>query len=322
MMAAFIGVTFLTLMASWLCNMLEGFILGITTAEVESVKAKHPRIGVLLDYQKNNIERATSAILTLNTLGNIAGSAVSGYLAGEIFGSMGLAILTVILTLVVLFFGEILPKNIGFLYRRPLAIILPPILQGLMIFFSPIAGFSRWLIHLLLPKRGKPTEEEREQEVLLLVNKGLVDGVFSVTERAMISNTLRLDDLPATTVMTPLERVTALPAGEHLSSVLQRIGSTRFSRLPVYDGANIVGLVTRDDLLHAGAMDQHATTVGALMKPILKLSSASTIADLLQHLLKNRQEMCIIESPSQQTLGLATMEDIVRHLLGARHTHK
>ena len=318
MLTLLIAVIALTLVISWLCSLLEGFILSITTAEIESVKAQHPLLGTRLEFQKNNIERATAAILTVNTLANIAGSSIGGYLCGELFGSTGVAILTVALTLVVLFFCEILPKSMGFFFRRRLAIVLTPILDVLMWLLQPISGFSRWLVHVLLPRRGLATEEEREQEVLLLVNKGHQDGFFSLTERSMISNTLRLDDLPVSGIITPLERIVALPADEPLTSVMRHIGTSGFSRLPVYENSHIIGMVTRSDLLHASALDNHQATVRGLMKPVLKLPGSASIADLLQHLLKNRQEMCIIEGTSSQTLGLATMEDIVKHLLGAR----
>ncbi len=306
------------LMIYSLCSLLEGFILSTTTAEIEALKSRHPKIGARLEYQKNNIERATAAILTLNTLVSTAGSAVSGYLCGELFGSTGVAILTAVLTLVILFFCEIFPKSLGVLLRRRLSLLLTPLLDVIMWVFFPVSELSRNFIHAILPRHLHTTETEHHQDLMLLVNKAHTDGVFSITEREMISNTLCLDDVPATSIMTPFDKMIALPADEHLGSVMRHIGTKLFSRLPVYDGAKIVGIVLRDDLLHASALDNHTTVVRSLIKSVLRISSGASVADLLQYLLKNRQEMCIIEGPSQQTLGLATMDDVVKHLLGRR----
>jgi CBS domain containing-hemolysin-like protein len=303
---------------SWLCSLLEGFILSITTAEVESLKNRHPQIGHALEAQKNDLESATAAILTLNNIANIAGSSISGYLAGKIFSSTGVALLTGALTFVVLFFCEILPKNLGVRLRRKLAVFLTPILSVIMWILKPVTIFSFWLTKRLMPARKHATEEERQDEILLLINKGMKEGFFTVTEKEMVFNTLNLDDKPVTLIMTPLERIVALPADEQLSSVLRHISKKPFSRMPVYENAEMVGFVNRDDLLHAAALDNHTFSVRSLMKPLIKISSDATIADLLQLLLKNHQEMCLVESSAKQTLGLVTMEDIIKHLIGQR----
>lgn len=321
MITLIVIVVLVTFVISFLCSVLEGFILSTTTAEIEALKVRHPLWGRRLEYQKNNIERATAAILTLNTLGNTAGSAISGYLCGEVFGSTGVAILTAILTLVILFCCEILPKSIGVLFRQPLGLILTPLLDLVMWLLYPISVLAKWFVHAVLPRRMHTTEAERQQELLLLVNKAHVDGVFSITEREMISNTLRLDDVPATVVMTPFDKIVALPADEYLGSVMRHIGSKAFSRMPVYDGGQIIGLVLRDDILQASAQDRHTLSVRSLIKPVLRLQNTATIADLLQLLLKNRQELCLIEGANNQTLGLATMDDIIKHLLGHKTAH-
>lgn len=312
-------VILVTLTTSFLCSLLEGYILSTTTAEVEALKAKHPTIGARLEYQKNNIERATAAILTLNTLVNTGGSAISGYLCGELFGSTGVAILTALLTFILLFFCEILPKSIGVLLRQRLGLFLTPVLDVIMLILYPISELSKNFIHAVLPRRLNMSETERQQELLLLVNKAHTDGVFSITEREMIANTLRLDDIPVTRLMTSFDKMVALPADEYLGSVMRHIGTKIYSRLPVYDGPHIVGIVLRDDLLHASALDNHTITVRSLIKPVLRISSEASLADLLQQLLKNRQEMCIVEGLAQQTLGLVTMDDVIKHLLG-HHT--
>lgn len=320
MITLLVTVIFITLAVSFVCSLLEGFILSITTAEIEALKVKHPHLGTRLEFQKTNIERATAAILTLNTLANTAGSAVSGYICGELFGSAGVAVLTGLLTFIILIFCEILPKTAGVLMRRHLGFFLVPVLDVMIWMCYPVSELSKFFVRLALPQRGRMSETERQQELLLLVNKAHSDGVFSITEREMIANTLHLDDVPVTRIMTPFEKMVALPADEHLGSVMRHIGSKTFSRLPVYEGGQIVGIVLRDDLLHASAVDNHALHVRSLIKPALRISSQASIADLMQQLLKNRQEMCIVESPAQQTLGLATMDDVVKHLLGQRHT--
>ncbi len=317
-MTLLLAILALTLGISFFCSLLEGFILSISTAEIEALKQRHPSIGQRLELLKTQIEHTTAAILTLNTIANAAGSAFAGYLAGRLFGAQGVAILTVILTLILLLFCEILPKNMGVLFRRNLAVFLTRILDMVVFFMRPLANLCKRFVTAVLPPRTRISDEERAEEVLLLMNKAHRDGIFSVTEHEIVSNTLALDDIPLSRLMTPLGNILALPANESVSSVLRHIGN--FSRLPVYDGAKFIGVALRDDLLHASALDRHDQTVRSLMKPLLIVKSELSAIDVLQQLVKNRQELCLLEGPSGQTLGLITMDDLLGALLGRKKT--
>lgn len=315
-MTLLVSIIVLTLSISFLTSLLEGFILSITTAEIEAIKHIDAKVGARLEHHKNEIELTTSAILSLNTLVNICGSSLIGYLSGKALGSTGVAIVTAVLTLVVLLFCEILPKNIGVLFRKPLRPILVPALDGVAFFMSPIALLCKRLMNLLLPARIRVTEEEREQEVLLLVNKGLRDGFFSTTEREIISNTLALDDRPIGNILIPLDRVYALSVDEGISGALRHIGTNRFSRLPLYEGTHIIGIIHRSDLLRAGALPKNDTSLRSVMQPVLRVNNDLSVADLMQSFLKNRQKFCIVETPAGQVLGIATLKDVIENLLG------
>jgi len=321
-MGLLITVFIFTVLSSALCSMMEGFILSITTAEIEAIKEKHPKKGKRLEKYKSDIEGTSAAILTLNTLCNVAGSATLGYLAGEMLGSTGLAAVTASLTFGILLAGEILPKNAAVIYRAEL--------QGLMIFclrvvltlLRPIASIARKIIRWALPRpKALSIEEANEREVLLLVNKGLREGIFSTTERAVIANAIELDDWEAVEIMTPVGKIVGLEADTQMQDVLKQINRINFSRIPVYDGpkSNYIGYVLRDDLLQASALDQHSQMVDELTKPMVLVPADMTVADLLQHFLKSKQKLAFVSSPSQKILGIVTLTDIVELLVGRTH---
>lgn len=302
--------------------MMEGFILSITTAEIEAIKEKSPKQGKKLERYKTDIEGTSAAILTLNTLCNVAGSATLGFLAGEMLGSTGLAAITASLTFGILLVGEILPKNAAVIYRWQIKSIMIFFLQVVMTLLRPIASVARRIIRWALPRPKELSKEEaNEREVLLLVNKGLREGIFSTTEREVISKAIELDDWEAVEIMTPVGRIVGLEEGTQMQDVLKQIHRIHFSRIPVYDGpkSNYIGYVLRDDLLQASALDQHSQTVDELTKPMVMVPADMSVADLLQHFLKSKQKIAFVSSPSQKIVGIVTLTDIVELLVGRPH---
>lgn len=317
-MIALVLILIFTCLISFLCSVMEGFILSVTTAEIENFKTAHPKQGKRLERFKGEIEGTTAAILTLNTVANVVGSSMAGWLAGGLFGNVGVAIMTACLTVVVLMFCEILPKSIGVFYRRLLVGTLTNFLEITRALMRPIVILAKGFIKLVLPRPVANTEEEREQEVMTLINKGTSDGVFSVTEREVITNTLHLDDRAVREIMTPLEEVVALQANERMGSVMRRMGGIKFSRILVFEESHFVGVVLREDLLHAAAMDRHDDEVRVFTKPVMVVADSATLADLLGGFLKNRQEIAVVEGSVHQTLGIVTMADVLEHLFGKR----
>ena len=110
----------LTLIISGFCSLLEAFILSISTAEIQSLKKEAPRQGKALDQLKTDIEKTSSAILTLNTIANTLGATFVGYLAAKQFEKFGITVITVFMILGILILSEIIPKNIGTIYKAQL----------------------------------------------------------------------------------------------------------------------------------------------------------------------------------------------------------
>jgi CBS domain containing-hemolysin-like protein len=317
-MTALFLIILITCAISFCCSVMEGFILSVTTAELENLKQKAPSAGAELERYKNELDGTTAAILTLNTIANVVGSALAGWLAGVIFGKVGLGILTAVLTAVVLLFCEILPKNIGVMYRKSLVRKMIWALRITRVLMGPFVIFARFFIRRVLPRPRAISDAEHEAEVMTLINKGTREGVFSVTERTLIANTFELDDKKVFEIMTPLAKVVAFDGAERLASLLRRIDRVEFSRFPVFEGGRILGVVEREEILGAGAGDKFEMEVRELARPVMFVPEGMPLADLLNNFLKNRQEFAMVEGESSQTLGVVTMTDIMEHLFGRR----
>ncbi|MCD8482822.1 MAG: hemolysin family protein [Verrucomicrobia bacterium] len=307
----------ITLGLSAICSLLEAFILSSSTAEVEALKRERPRMGLLLEKFKHEMHETSSAILTLNTVANTAGSIVVGALAADVFDSKGVGILSAVMVFGILVFSEILPKNLGFTFRKEIQVY---VIYPLLVVRFAMKPFS-WMAKKLLQKmlhQEVPTEEEQEQEILLLAEKSAETGALQDSERTLISNALTLDNIAVEEIMTPRTVVTFLSKSSTVADVCRDFRNIPFARLPVYGESldDIHGVVRRRDILQASSEDKEHLTVESLMQDVLFVPETASALDALEQFLKKHQQFAVVVDEFGSTAGVVTMEDVVEHLIG------
>lgn len=319
-MTAFVIAILFTLAVSAFCSLLEAMILSTSTAEIESLKKTHPRRGVLLEKFKNDIEETSSAILSLNTVANTLGAVICGVLASDIFGKtsqLSLVYFPLGMTFGILVFSEIIPKNVGVLYRSSLQPYMVFPLQAVRWAMLPFSYLGMRTVRFLL--RRQVTTGNSDEEIILLADKGAKDGSLTQAESNLVANALRLDDVDIGDIMTPRTVVTALEKTSTVGEVFAEFPNIPFARMPVYDDTidDIVGVVRRRDLLKAKANAHDETTVGALMQQVVFVPENATAAYALQLFLKHHQQLGVVVDEFGSMSGVVTMEDIFEQLLGA-----
>ncbi|PWU05994.1 MAG: hypothetical protein C5B43_02455 [Verrucomicrobia bacterium] len=312
MLILFIAII-ITLSVSALCSLLEAMILSTTASEVEALKKENLRKGLLLEQFKTDIQETSSAILALNTIANTLGATVVGGFAIKIFGEDTLFYFSLGMTFGILLFSEILPKNIGILYRNELITYFIYPLYIVRFIMRPVSIIGQKTIELLIHPI-KPAQENDDTEIILLAEKRAQEGVLTENERKMISNALTLDDTTVNKLKTPRQVVTAIDGNFTLKEVFQKFPSIPFSRLPVYENNfdNIIGIVRRRDMMNT----QDNLKVKDIMHPVIFIPDAATAAVALQNFLKNHQQLAVTVDEFGSTSGVITMEDIFEHILG------
>jgi CBS domain containing-hemolysin-like protein len=307
----------LTLTISFVCSLFEAFTLSTTVAEIESLKKTRPRRGALLETMKQSIDETISAILTLNTIANGLGSVVIGAVGAHVLGSdRALALLTIAFGAVLLVAAEVLPKNIGVVYRRALQPHLVYPLWWTRRVLSPIT----WACNAIVRRLVRPGAHghSSDEEILLLAERGARSGALSQRESNIIVNALTLDDVRVSQLMTPRTVVTAFQKNTTVGDLLRDNPTLQFGRVPVYDRNldDIVGLVRRRELLQAKAAGRDAATVESLMHEVQFVPETATVANAMQVCLKTHQRLLVAVDEFGATAGVLTMEDIVEHLIG------
>ncbi len=307
---------FAVLGVSFLCSLLESFILSVTHAHISIVSKDRPALGKKLSYFKENINRPLSAILSLNTIANTVGAASIGAITLIEFGSSWVAIMSGVLTLSILIFSEIIPKTIGALYWKRILIPATFAVQVLITMTYPLVVLLE-LLSKWLAKEGNGDKVSRE-EVIAMAELGEDEGTIEESESTVIENVLMLDDIPVEEVLTPRSVIFALDKTSSVREVLDKYNDIEFSRIPVYEEGldNIIGIVRRHVLLKSKAEDQFDVTMGELAKPIHTVEENDSVGDVLDEFVKRREHLFMVKDQFGQVAGLITLEDAIETLLG------
>jgi CBS domain containing-hemolysin-like protein len=306
----------LTVGVSFACSLAEALILSTTVAEVEALKRSRPQRGLLLETLKVGLEDTMSAILTLNTIANTLGSVIIGGLVTRLYGQAVLGVASAAVTLTILVFAEVLPKNLGIAHRVALQphVVYP--LWWVRRALAPVLYICSLVVRVFVKVR-RPAQTS-DQEIILLAEKGAKEGTLSTSESNIIANTLSLDDVRVSEIMTPRTVVTTLRKNTTVGEVFREHPNIPFARIPVCQKSldDVVGLVRRRDLLKAKANDQDLETVGNLMQEISFIPETVTVGHALQMFLKTHQQLLVAVDEFGSTAGVVTMEDVIEHLLG------
>jgi CBS domain containing-hemolysin-like protein len=306
----------LALVVSFICSLWEATLLSVTPSYVAALEKKHPGAAQTLRRLKEDIDRPLAAILTLNTVAHTVGAAGAGAQAAAVFGSVYLGVFSGILTLLILVFTEILPKTIGAVFWRQLAPATGRILALLIPPLWPFVWLSRQMARLV--GRGRPGHMHWREEFAAMAELGSKEGVFRAEESRVLRNLFRLGSLRTKHIMTPRIVLFMAPESATVGDVLGGNAEFRFSRIPVYgeDLDDVTGYVLKDEVLLAGARDQHERRMRDMRREIQVVPESLPLPQLLERFLDSREHIALVVDEYGGTAGVVSMEDVVETVLG------
>ncbi len=263
-------------------------------------------------------DKLLSTILVGNNIVNIGLSSIATVFFIDLFGNVyGPTLATVVITVVVLIFGEISPKSLAKESPEKFASFSAPIMRVLMWVLTPINFlFSLWkkLLSKLIRTDGTPSITE--EELLTIVEEAEQDGGIDESESELIRSAIEFNDLQAVDIFTPRVDVEAVEVDDDKKAIADIFTQTGFSRLPVYDDTidNIVGIIHLKDF-YAQIYTTDAP-LSSIVKPAVHISRSMKIYDLLRLLQREKAHMAVIADEYGGTVGIVTMEDILEELVG------
>ena len=262
-------------------------------------------------------DRMLSTILIGNNIVNITASTLGTVLFTRLFNAYGPTISTVVLTVVVLIFGEISPKSIAKESPERIAMWASPLLRVLLVILRPLNFlFSQWkrlLSHIIRPADGEGITED---ELITMVSEAENEGGLDQHESQLIRSAIEFGDLEAGDILTPRVDIVAVEDSATMDEIAAVFAESGYSRLPVYhkDVDDIVGLIHEKDF-HA-ARYRGRTDISGCITPIHYTTANAELGALLRTLQKKKIHMAVVVDEFGGTEGLVTLEDILEELVG------
>lgn len=312
-----IAFALIALLFSSLCSVAEAVLLSISPSYVANLEKAGNASAVKVKSVKSNVDRSLAAILTLNTIAHTIGSGGAGAYAAKYWGDGAVGIAMIILTLLILFVSEIIPKTIGALYWRGLAPISASFIQFLNFTLYPFIFVSELITKWLAG--GHSHHGFNREEFTALAGIGAAGGHLDEKESQILQNLFRFPDLCVEDIMTPSTVVFALPENMTAHEVLQQHEKIHFSRIPIYSGSrdNITGFVLKNELLMDDIRNDGKTELKDFTKRQLRAVLDKTrLSDVLEKLLDNREHILLVVDDHGGLEGVVTLEDVVETLVG------
>jgi len=299
------------------CSLAEAVLYSIPWSHIEKMRGEGKRSGDVLYSLRQRVDEPITAILTLNTVAHTAGAAVAGAAAAKVYGESSMFTFSVVFTLVILIFSEIIPKTIGVLYNRPFSLVLAYPLKYMVLAFFPAIKSIGVLVNLMGKNRMGP--DANEEDILAMVSLTRKSGGLKRFEELSIQNILALDDQTVREVMTPRTVIFSLPAENRVCDVWDGNHVWPYSRVPVYaegDPEEVVGIVYRREVLEALAEDKKDRTLQQMMKPVHFVLENLTLDRVLVKFLESRIHLAVVLDEYGGLAGIISLEDILEEILG------
>jgi Mg2+/Co2+ transporter CorB len=327
------GFDLLALGAIVLCLALSFFFSGSETALTASSRARMHQLeksgdgrAALVNRLLEARERLIGGILIGNNLVNTAIATLTTGILLSLVGDVGIAYATLIVSVVVIVFSEILPKTIAINWPDRVALIVARPIALVVALFGPVTiqieRFIRWLLKLFGLKLGEQKNVLSAQEEL----RGAVDllhreGSVARADRDMLGGLLDLAELEVSDVMVHRTRMASINAGDPAADIVAAVLASPFTRLPLWRDTpeNIVGVLHAKDLLRAlsaAGGDAAKLDVAALALPPWFVPDTTTLDDQLRAFRRRKTHFALVVDEYGEVLGLVTLEDILEEIVG------
>ncbi len=314
--------TYLTIMV--VCLILSSFFSATETAfsamnttKLKTLAEKGNKNAALVCKLDEQYSRLISTILIGNNIVNIAMASVGTVLFTLKFGDMGATLSTIVVTIVVLIFGEISPKSIANNCPEQLAMLSAPVVQFLIWIFLPLnILFVGWQKLLTKIFHLEPSAKMSQEELLTLVNEVQEDGTIDEDEGGLLRNAIEFSDQEARDILIHRTDLAALPITATKEEIAEMFTETKFSRLLIYQDTidDILGIIHRKDFYVGCGITEKE--VKDIISPAIYVLESEPIRMILKKQQKAKTHVAVVVDEYGGTCGIVTMEDILEELVG------
>lgn len=316
-------ILIILLILSGLFSSAETALTAVNKIKIRSLAEEgNKRASAVLDITEHHTSKMLSAILIGNNIVNIYATALATTLAYNFGGAM-VSIVTALMTIAILVFGEITPKNLATIKSTQLALAYIPVLKVYMTLMTPLIFLiniiCRGMLFILRVDPNDRNNAMTEDELRTIVDVSHEDGVIESEEKEMIYNVFDLGDARAKDVMVPRVHVTFADVNSTYQELIDIFKEDKFTRIPVYEETtdNVVGTINMKDLLLFN--DREHFQIRDILREAYFTYEYKNISELLVEMRDASLNIAIVLDEYGETAGIITLEDILEEIVGEIH---
>ncbi len=299
----------------------ETAITSVSKIKVRQLDQKDNKNAHLLKKLHDNMQATISTILIGNNIVNIAASSIATILFTNYFHQNGALVSTVVMTVFVLIFGEVLPKTIAQYKNKSISLKFARFIYILTIVFKPIVKILNLLTRMVIKTFIGDSDDNStitEEELKTLVEVGEEEGVLKNQETEIMINALELKETLAADIMTPRTSMASIDIEEAESDLREVINNITYSRIPVYEDNidDIIGVLHIKELAHKIIANEHDFNIRDIIRPAFYAYEYIPVVELFKQMRQKNISISIIIDEYGGTSGIVTMEDILEELVG------
>ena len=311
-------IVILVIMSSFFSSS-ETAYSSVNTIRMKSLADENVKGARKAVYICENYNKTLATILVGNNLVNIACTTICAFLFGRAILDPTIAniVNTVVMTVIILIFGEILPKSIAKHNSEKVALKFAGIMYYTIKALTPVTYLFIKLQNAMLKEKPNSEPTVTEDELEDIINTMEDEGVIDSQDADLIQGVLDLNERCAYDIMTPRDDVTAISIDEHMDKIKNIFIDTQYSRLPVYEESidNIVGVLSQKDFF-ASILTKKMKPVRKLMAEPLVISEKVKVDDIIRQMQKSKTHLAIVLDEYGGTSGIVTMEDCMEEIVG------
>jgi putative hemolysin len=313
------------LVALFVCIFFSAFFSGVEIAffsiselKLRALAEAGNATAKMAHYLRSHPQRLLSTILIGNNLANISAASLGTLIALRLVGSEAVAIATALLTLVILIFGEIVPKTLAAKHALTVTVWVAYPIYWLETLLTPILFVLEPLIVKLTGGRGLSVPFATEEELKMVLDESEKTGVLETDEVKMIKNVFLLNDITAEDTMTPRTYMFALDGNLTIEAAKDQLFDSIHSRIPIFDRSpdNIVGILYKTTALKKLAQGDGAVRLADIATPPLFVPSGKPADELIKQFQQEKRHMAIVVNEFGEVIGVVTLEDLIEEVVG------
>lgn len=319
-MLTFILTAVIALSISFLCSLLEACTLSLSLADVAELSEKRPRAGATWKHLRENIQKPIAVILVINTFAHTIGAAVSGTHFAHLFGAKWVMLYSIVFSLVMIQWTEILPKTLGVKYNTFFAYLIAAPMRTLVRLFTPYLNLVQLMNRPFEGRKELHAAADALDDITVLARFASLQNMINPAQEKIVSSSIKLSKRTVGEIMVKREDMKVLSTDMSLTDALLQAHIHHHTRFPLIEGGdtrNVIGYVNFKDIVNVLRLNPKDPTLRGISRPIPSVRPGLKLSAILTELTKGYQHIAVVRDENEKVIGLITLEDIVESIVGS-----